>query len=187
MDDLFFSNGAKLHMEYDRLFSSIFGKPEMMKSIVKTLGARSMGYTRSELAERSGYSDGGTLTDALNALIASDFIIKYTPFTYKKREDHYKLVDPFCIFYLRFVDGMDTIKEGFWLENVDTPSIASWRGYAFENVCFCHIDQIKRALLSEFIPKKSTIQNTLITTYGIKHNAYRWAFENVITMDDLFS
>ena len=250
VDELFFQKGAKLRMEYDRLFSSIFSNPEKMKTIVKTLSTRNKGYTRSELADRAGYKEGGTLTGALNALIASDFIVRYTPFATGKREVHYKLVDPFCIFYLRFVEGKDTIPDGFWLENIGSQSIVTWRGYAFENVCFCHIDQIKRALgisgisstqsawskmgddesegaqidmiisrkdnvvnmceikfygdefsvdekydqllrhrqmlLSESIPKKSTIHNTLITTYGIKDNAYRWSFESVVTMEDLF-
>ena len=44
----------------------------------------------------------------------------------------------------------------------------------------------RRALLEEAIPKKSVVHTTLITTYGMKENAYRWSFDNVITMDDLF-
>ncbi len=44
----------------------------------------------------------------------------------------------------------------------------------------------RRTLLGEEIPKKSIVHTTLITTYGIKDNTYRWAFDNVITMDDLF-
>ena len=44
----------------------------------------------------------------------------------------------------------------------------------------------RQTLLKEYIPKKSIIHNTLITTYGIKDNEYRWSFENVIDLDDLF-
>lgn len=40
--------------------------------------------------------------------------------------------------------------------------------------------------LQEHIPKKCAIHSTLITTYGLKENEYRWDFVNVITMDDLF-
>ena len=98
VDELFFSKGAKLSQEYNRLFSSIFTNPDMAMTIVKLLSKRSKGYTRKEIVSESGYSDGGTLSKSLNALIASDFIIKYTPFECNKREDHYKLVDPFCIF-----------------------------------------------------------------------------------------
>lgn len=249
VDELFFARGARLRMEFDRLFSSVFSNPDMMKAIVQALSAKSMGCTRKEIAAASGYSEGGTLTNSLSALIASDFVIKYVPFGYKKTEIHYKLVDPFCIFYLRFVKNRDSMQEDFWQQNVNAQPVISWRGYAFENVCFNHIKQIKEALgisgisstqsawtktggtepgtqidmlilrkdnvvnmcemkfygseftvdnqydrllrnrqslLKEAVPKKSIVHNTLITTYGIKHNEYRWSFDNVIIMDDLF-
>ena len=246
IDELFFTKGAKLNMEYDRLFASVFTNPQMMKEIIRFLNTSSCGFTRKEIALKTGYSEGGTLT----ALIASDFIIKYVPFGLGKRAEHYKLVDPFCIFYLDFVDKQDSLHEGFWLQNVNSQQIVTWRGYAFENVCFNHIKQIKESLeiggiastqsawtksgnaelgtqidmiisrkdnvvnmceikfysddfevdkkydgvlrnrqklLSEVIPKKSTVQNTLITTFGIKDNEYRWSFDRVITMDGLFA
>lgn len=40
----------------------------------------------------------------LDKLIKSDFIIKYVPFGHNKREEHYKLIDPFCLFYLHFLN-----------------------------------------------------------------------------------
>ena len=249
VDDLFFSKGAKLSMEYDRLFASVFTNPDMMKAIIKALKTRTMGYTRKEISALTGYTEGGTLSEALKALIVSDFIIKYVPFGYSKREEHYKLVDPFCIFYLDFIEKNGMIPETFWLSNVTSPPIITWRGHAFENVCFNHIEQIKKALgisgisttqsawtkmgeeykgtqidmiisrkdnivnmcemkyygeefmvdkdydsilrhrknlLYEMIPKKNAVHNTLITTFGIRNNEYRWSFDNVITMDDLF-
>ncbi len=250
VDELFFAKGAKLAGEYNRLFSSIFKNPDMSKAIVKLLAKRSKGYTRKEIVGECGISDGGSFSSCLNALIASDFIIKYVPFGCGKREEHYKLVDPFCIFYLKFVDNRSSLMDGFWQQNVDAQSIVTWRGYAFENVCFNHIPEIKRALgisgisteesawtkagegergtqidllitrkdnvvnmcemkfysedyvvdkdydeilrhrqtvLHESLPRKTSIHNTLITTYGIKDNEYRWSFERVITMEDLFS
>lgn len=250
IDDLFFKKGAKLSPEYDRLFSSIFTNPDTTQKIVKTLSQRSRGYTRKEIIAETELPDGGNLSKCLNALIASDFVIKYVPFGYSKREEHYKLVDPFCIFYLKFVQNKASLTETFWQQNTESQAIISWRGYAFENVCFNHIPQIKRALeiggiqssesawtkvsesdesgtqidmlilrkdnvvnmcemkfysdvftvdsnydkllrnrqhiLYEHLPKKSTIHNTLITTYGLKDNSYRWSFENVITMEELF-
>lgn len=249
VDELFFCRGSKLRPEFDRLFASVFGNPEMMKTLVKAMSGRSMGYTRSELSVISGYSEGGTLTEALKALIASDFVIKYVPFGFSKREEHYKLIDPFCIFYIKHVAERNDIPDGFWQQNITAQSIVSWRGYAFENVCFNHIPQIKRALgisgisstqsawtktggddcgtqidliisrrdnivnmceikfyggefavdrkydivlrnrqslLEEKLPKRSSIHKTLITTYGLKDNEYRWSFDNVISMDALF-
>ena len=59
------------------------------------------------------------LSEALNALIVSDFIVKYVPFGMSKRNEHYKLMDPFCIFYLHFVKTADEINESFCLGNVE--------------------------------------------------------------------
>ena len=67
------------------------------------------------------------MTKALNALVASDFVIKYIPFGCGKREAHYKLTDPFCIFYLRFVDNYDSLPDIFWQQNVTSQRINVWR------------------------------------------------------------
>ena len=146
IDHIFFNKEAKLKYEYDRLFTSIFDNPDMMRSIVEVLSKKNCGYTRSEISKRSGYTVGGTLTDALSALIASDFIEKYVPFGMSKREEHYKLIDPFCIFYNRFVKNHSSLNESFWMMNHASQNIISWRGLAFENVCFNHVPQIKAAL-----------------------------------------
>ena len=249
IDELFFSKGAKLREEFDRLFASIFSNPEVMKSIIMLLNQRSMGFTRSDISRLIKIPDGGNLSKALKALEVSDFIIKYVPFGFSKKEEYYKLVDPFCIFYVKFVYKRNNIEEGFWLHNVKSHSISTWRGYAFENVCFNHISQIKDALkigginseqsawiargdekegtqidllicradnvvnmceikyygdsfvvdkkydmllksrqnvLLDKLSPKCIVHNTLITTFGIQDNEYKWAFDNIITLDDLF-
>lgn len=249
VDKLFFERSAVLRIEYDRLFASVFKNPEMMKTIVSTLASKGTGFTRSEICERTKISNGGALSEALNALIVSDFIIYYVPFGGGKREGKYKLTDSFCLFYLRFVKDSNSLSEDFWLTNINSQSIVSWRGFAFENVCFNHINEIKKALgisgvitnqsaftkrdevdagtqvdliierndnivnvcelkfygsefvvdkkydrvirernaiIQEYIPKKSAIHNTLITTYGLKKNEYYWDFTNVLTIEDLF-
>lgn len=145
VDNIFFSTNAPLKDEFKRLFNSIFVNPDMMISLVKAIGSKHYGCTLSEISEALGISRGGTLTKALSALIASDFIIKYIPYGIKK-EEHYKLVDPFCNFYLRFIENQKEISKDFWLSNVESQNIVSWRGIAFENVCFNHISQIKKAL-----------------------------------------
>ena len=146
VDSMMFARDAKLKFEYDRLFSSVFTNAEAVKGIVELLYTRSAGFTRKEMTERLGIGDGGGLTRSLNALIASDFVVKYVPFGMSKRSEHYKLVDPFCIFYLHFVAGKKRISESYWQSNVTSQAVSSWRGLAFEEVCFNHIDQIKAAL-----------------------------------------
>lgn len=103
VDKLFFKKNAVLRDEYNRLFASVFVNPEAVKNIVQSLYTRNSGFTRKEIVENLGITDGGRLSNNLNALISSDFIIKYVPFGYGKREEHYKLIDPFCMFYLHFI------------------------------------------------------------------------------------
>lgn len=146
IDNMFFKKNAILRDEYNRLFASVFVNPEAVKKIVQLLFTRNAGFTRKEIVEKLEITDGGRLSSNLNALISSDFITKYVPFGYGKREEHYKLVDPFCMFYLHFIWNQKNINEKFWQQNVTVASVAIWRGFAFENVCFNHVEQIKRAL-----------------------------------------
>ena len=146
VDAAFFARNATLRGEFDRLFASVFANPEQAKSIVRLLHTRNAGFTRREITDKLGISDGGGLSKSLNALIASDFIVKYAPFGMSKRAEHYKLTDPFCQFYLRFVDGGIGTDEHFWQHGTASQPVITWRGIAFEGVCFNHVDQIKAAL-----------------------------------------
>ncbi len=146
IDRLFFSSQPKLRDEYNRLFASIFSNPEEVKKIIKVLAGRHSGYTRQEIIAKSGQKDCGAFSQTLDALIAGDFIYKYLPYGHHKRDVHYKLIDPFCIFYLHFLQGRDKNDTDFWANNQLSQSIVVWRGYAFEEVCFRHIAHIKRTL-----------------------------------------
>ena len=141
---MYFEANAPLKDEYDKLFSSLFTNPDIMKSIISSLGSKNRGLTRKELTENIGITDGGDLSKQLKALISGDFIIKYCSFGNSKREEYYKLIDPFCIFFLHFIK--DNKKNTNWINLENTQPITTWKGYAFENVCWNHIRQIKASL-----------------------------------------
>lgn len=146
IDELFFKKKAKLKDEYDRLFSSVFQRPEDMKRIVELLCTRHSGFTRKDISEKLHIPTGNGLTKMLGALQASDFIERYVPFGESKFSEKYKLIDPFCRFYQTYVRSHNGKQEDFWTQNIDSQRIVSWRGIAFEEVCFMHIKQIKHAL-----------------------------------------
>jgi AAA+ ATPase superfamily predicted ATPase len=146
IDQLFFSQKPKLYNEFNRLFASVFKNPEVMKKIIKLLATRHSGFTRKEIISKLDLGEGGDVTGFLNALIASDFIVKYTPFGKSTREDHYRLIDPFCLFYVRYISNKNVVDTNFWTNNQMSQSVVSWRGIAFEDLCLRHIFQIKRAL-----------------------------------------
>ncbi|MBR6411175.1 MAG: ATP-binding protein [Clostridia bacterium] len=144
--ELFFQKNSVLNNEYDHLFRSAFKSPEEIKKIVFALSKKRIGLTKKEITKCTSISDGGSLSSLLLSLIASNIIIRYVPFGRKKTEHHYKLVDPFCLFYLYFIEKSDSLDRTFWQDNVLSQSVISWRGFAFENVCFYHIEEIKDCL-----------------------------------------
>jgi predicted AAA+ superfamily ATPase len=146
LDEMFFSKQAPLAGEFSRLFSSLFSQPEEMEQLVRTLAKKRRGLTQEEICKALHWNKGGTLTNRLKALEAGDFILRYVSFGEAKREPLYKLIDPFCLFYLTFVDTRTTVGDGAWLKISSSPKGYAWRGLAFENVCFHHIQQIKSAL-----------------------------------------
>ena len=99
----------------DRLFASVFANPEQMKRIVNFLGTRRSGYTRQEILAKVGLDDNGASSKMLKALIASDFIQAYVPFGMSKHDEHYKLTDPFCLFYQKYVENHTEMDEAFLL------------------------------------------------------------------------
>ena len=145
IDLLLFKKDAKLKIEFDRLFGSLFKNPEDHIKVIRLLAQRRGGYTRKEILEATGLKDGGGASDILKGLAASDFIAAYCPFGEGKTE-RYKLTDSFCRFHLTFIDGHKSIDPEFWQKNNRSVRLNTWRGYAFEELCFAHIPQIKRAL-----------------------------------------
>ncbi len=185
IDHILFSKQGKLKSEYDRLFASIFSNPELMKEIVGLLYTRNAGYTRSELVEKVSIKDGGTLSQSLRALIASDFVIKYIPFG-KGKKEHYKLVDPFCMFYLHFVEKKRELDDKFWQHNTSKQQVVSWRGFAFENVCFNHVPQIKKALgISGVITTHSAWSKRKDDVEGVQIDLLLSRNDNVVNMCEI--
>lgn len=146
IDRLFFAPDAPLKNELNRLFSSLFSKPEQYIKTIRKLATRHYGYSRTEISDYLGVSSGAGLTKLLNSLEASNFIISYRPADSQRREILYRLTDPMCGFFLRFVENSKNNDPSYWQHNQNSAPINSWRGIAFEDLCISHIDQIKKAL-----------------------------------------
>lgn len=145
IDNLMFATNAKLKTEFSRLFGSLFKNAADHIKLVRLLSQRRGGYTRKEILEATDIQDGGGATDILNGLCASDFVKEYRPFGGGK-VPRYKLIDPFCLFYLQFIDNQLNNEPNFWQKNNTSPKLNTWRGLAFELLCFSHISMIKSKL-----------------------------------------
>ena len=143
IDAILYDENAPLKDEFDRLFTSQFANPDDLKRIVVALAGKRIGLTREELVKKGGFSSGGTLSNNLAALEKSKLIMEYTPFG--ESVTKFKLVDPFCVFYLKHVKGK-TDSPAYWQTHEKSPSVISWMGLAFEDLCWNHVRQIKHAL-----------------------------------------
>jgi hypothetical protein len=146
IDRIVFKEDAPLKNEFSNLYASLFNNSSQYIEVVRALGGKSRGLLRDEILDATGITDGGTLSEVLQNLVTSGFIRYYARFPGNVRNGLYQLVDNFSLFHQTFVEGNPGQNEHFWSDLHETPRLISWRGYAFEQLCFKHIDQIKRAL-----------------------------------------
>lgn len=146
IDRLCFAPGGFLKDEFDKLYASLFDKPNHYINLVRALTSKWMGLTRSQILQETGWPDGGSVTRLLNELEQSDFISSIPPFDKKKKDTLYRLTDNYSLFYLKFMEGKRKGEEGIFTALEHTQSWKSWCGYAFENICLTHIKRIKAAL-----------------------------------------
>lgn len=117
----------------------------MYRRVVETLTTKLKGMTRSELVEQLKITDNGKLTEVLDNLVKCDFLRRYQAFGKKWRDMLYQLSDMYTLFYLRFVKNYNGMNEHAW-SNMEEGRRNVWAGYAFEQVCILHINQIRQAL-----------------------------------------
>jgi hypothetical protein len=82
----------------------------------------------------------------LEELESSGFIMRQLPFQKKKKDTIYKLYDLYCLFFLKFIRPNKPAGTGTWLTLINNATYKAWSGYAFENICNMHIEQIKKEL-----------------------------------------
>jgi len=146
INDLCFTQKAPLRNEFEKLYASLFKKAEKHIAIIESLAKKSMGLDRAALLNAAKLPDGGNTTTILRELEESNFIRKYNTFGKPKNNAVYQLSDFYSLFYLKFIKNNAFFDDNFWINGIDTPEIRAWSGYAFEQVCLCHTQQIKNAL-----------------------------------------
>ena len=146
IEHICFSGDGMLRTEFGNLFQALFSKAERHISIVRAIAKKTKGVTRDEIIRETGLPNSGTTTRLLEELEMSGFIRRYNPFGKKKQTSLYQLIDFYTLFYLRFIEHSDPYDLNNWVNAIDTPSHRAWSGYAFEQVCLYHVQQIKQAL-----------------------------------------
>lgn len=80
IDRTCFRPQGELRTEFEKLYASLFEKPEEHLAIVQALARTSGGLTRTELLAAAGLPSGGTATRRLDELAESGFIRMNVPF-----------------------------------------------------------------------------------------------------------
>ena len=145
VDELFFSQNAILDSEYEFMFSSLFNASHTYRRVVECLSSKMKGLTRSEIVKELKITESGMITEVMDNLEKCDFIRRYKAFGKKQRDSIYQLTDMYTLFYLRFVKDNKGMNENAWSTMSDGKR-SVWSGYAFEQVCLLHTNQIKKAL-----------------------------------------
>lgn len=146
IDKICFSEYGLLRIEFDNLFKSLFNKSEKHSAIINVLAQKSIGLTRDEIIDSAGLPKAGSTTRLLDELEESGFILKYNYLGKISRNSIYQLVDFYSLFYLKFIKNSNPRDTDQWINSIDNPKFRAWSGYAFEQVCLCHLAQIKKNL-----------------------------------------
>jgi AAA+ ATPase superfamily predicted ATPase len=146
IEQICFSSTGLLNDEFMKLYPALFENATHHISIINALGNKWKGLTRQEIIKETSLPDGGNLSRYLDELLHSGFISVYNAFGKKQKNALYRLTDEYSLFYLHFIQHQNQFTKDTWQNLSQTPMFKSWTGYAFENLCFKHIDQIKKAL-----------------------------------------
>lgn len=145
---IFFNNNSPLKDEFNKLFDSLFTESDAYIELVKLISSKKEGISRAELESLSKLSPGGgRLTERLNDLIRTNFIDTYTPWE-KQRGEYFKVIDEFCLFFTYWLlnKKKNKLPEDYWLHQIKKPIYQVWAGYAFEAICYKHVNKIISAL-----------------------------------------
>ena len=144
VDRMCFGDTAPLRNEYSLLMGTLFTDSTKYNKILEVLHAKKQGLTREVMASCIDFGNGGNLSRILFEMEECGFIRKYKPFGRVKNGALYHLADPFVAFHLTFIQNNNS--DNFWSSFIDNSAHRAWSGYAFEQVCLAHVDQIKRTL-----------------------------------------
>jgi AAA+ ATPase superfamily predicted ATPase len=146
IEQICFSENGLLKTEFNNLYQSLFKNSVKHLIVVNQLAKKAKGLTREEILNNTSLPNGGSSTRILEELEESGFIRKYVPFGKNKRESLYQLSDFYTLFYFNFIQNSNLNDKNNWLNTIDGPKQRAWSGYAYEQVCLYHINQIKNAL-----------------------------------------
>lgn len=155
INDICFNKKGLLFNEFPKIFKSLFDSSEIHLAMVKAIASHQYGIDRKELLSRVGLESGGTFNKRIEELEAAGFIQSFYPYGKKTKDQYYRIIDEYTLFYLTWIDKRKNsigIKDNYWTNRTKTGVWLNWAGYAFEQICYKHVEQIKKALALDKVP-----------------------------------
>ena len=154
IDALFFSGNAPLKDEFNNLYKALFRRSNHHIEVVTALSEVGKGLTRKELLEKTKLTDNGAFGTVLEELEQCGFIRHYLPFGHSHAtsaerlpsDTLFQLIDCFTLFHFHYIVRNRYASENYWTLSMSSPEHAVWTGLAFERLCLCHINAIKKSL-----------------------------------------
>ncbi|RYM33979.1 ATPase [Brumimicrobium glaciale] len=143
---LCFAENGILKNEYVNLYKALFENSDNHEAIVAALATSQSGLTRIQIISKSKVKEGGPYTRAINDLLVSGFVEEVLPYGRSKRGALYRLIDEYSVFYHKFITKNKKKGKEIWATLHQSQQYKIWTGYAFENLCQRHIDEIKNVL-----------------------------------------
>lgn len=141
----FFPSGY-LRNEFERLYASLFDNHHQHIAIIRALASKRSGLARQDIIRLTKFTNGGMLSERLDELEKSGFITIYGGYGKKAKESLYRLTDFYSLFFLTFIEPLGKSSQSDFTQLSDLPKWKIWSGYAFENICLTHVNQIRKAL-----------------------------------------
>jgi len=145
-DRMFFAENATLKNELKNMYAQLFNNDADYLRLMEALSNQMGGFSRNEIVTVTKISSGGALTEILQNLENCCLIRSYPPFDKRKRNTFYQLIDPFTLFFYKFINNIDYRDDDFWSKGVEMSIRNLWVGHAFEILALLHVNEIKEAL-----------------------------------------
>jgi hypothetical protein len=152
IDQLCFTKNGLLFNEFNNLIPALFNEPDIYDELIRRIAKYRYGIARHDLLKKSQFSSGGRLNQRLSELEEAGFIMSFKPYGHAQRGHYYRVTDEYTLFYLNWIEPIkNSVRHhskprDYWEKQSKSASWKSWSGYAFEAVCYKHIEKIRIGL-----------------------------------------
>ena len=161
IEKICFAKDGLLKNEFNYIFSSLFTQADFHEKIIRSIFKLGTRATREEILVQLNTTSSGEFSRKIKELEESGFIKSYVPFGANKTKRIYAISDYYTLFYLKFIEHSKNVN---WLAKSSNAEVMTWQGLAFEQICWDHVKNIKKALGIEGIYSETSVWNKKGTT-----------------------